>query len=168
MKFIDEAKIEVHSGAGGHGCVSFRREKYIAKGGPDGGDGGDGGSVYLEGDQRLNTLVNFRFNKIYRAKSGGSGMGAQRTGKSAEDLIIHVPLGTLVYIEETKECIGDIKKDKQRVLVAKGGYHGIGNARYKSSTNRAPRQCSPGKPGESRRLYLELQVLAEVGLIWAA
>lgn len=165
MKFVDEGKIRVAAGDGGNGCVSFRREKYIPKGGPDGGDGGDGGSVYLEADTGLNTLADFRFQKSFRAERGQNGMGSSCTGKSGEDLVVPVPVGTLVRDAETAEVIGDVVKPGQRLLVAKGGFHGLGNIRYKSSTNRAPRQNSPGTPGEQRILDLELNVLADVGLL---
>jgi GTPase len=165
MKFVDEASIQVVAGDGGDGCVSFRREKYIPFGGPNGGDGGDGGSVYLVADVNLNTLVDFRYQRIHRAKRGGNGMGKDMTGRSGEDLLVRVPVGTRVFDAETEEAIGELLDDGQRVLVAQGGFHGIGNARYKSSTNRAPRQFKPGTPGERRSLFLELILLADVGLL---
>ena len=165
MKFVDEAQIKVDAGDGGNGCVSFRREKYVPKGGPDGGDGGDGGSVYLQGNTGLNTLADFRFQRAYRAERGTNGMGANCTGKSGEDLIVQVPVGTLVHDADTGEMIGDVLKEGQRLLVAKGGFHGLGNARFKSSTNRTPYQSKPGTPGEARDLALELNVLADVGLL---
>jgi len=165
MKFIDEAKIEVHAGKGGDGCLSFRREKYIPKGGPDGGDGGDGGSIYLVGDSGLNTLVNFRFKRIFKAKNGRSGSGNDRKGSSGEDLYIKVPLGTLIYDHETHELLGDIVKHDQILKVAQGGFHGLGNTRFKSSINRAPRKTTKGTAGESRELFLELKILADVGLL---
>ena len=165
MKFVDEAVIQVEAGDGGSGCVSFRREKFIPKGGPDGGDGGDGGSVYLVGDADLNTLVDFRHHRRHRAERGQNGMGRNRTGRSGADLLIRVPLGTRVRDTDTGELIGELLTDDQRLLVAQGGFHGIGNARYKSSTNRAPRQFSPGTPGERRELQLELILLADVGLL---
>ena len=165
MKFVDEATIQVDAGKGGNGSLSFRREKYIEFGGPDGGDGGDGGSVYLIGETNLNTLADFRFTRSYRADSGEQGKRRNMTGKSGEDIYIKVPLGTLVYDEDTEELIGDVVKENQTLLVAQGGFHGIGNARFKSSTNRAPRQTTLGTPGESRRLKLELKVLADVGLL---
>lgn len=165
MKFVDEATITVVAGDGGRGCLSFRREKFIPFGGPDGGDGGDGGSVYLVGDSDLNTLVDFRFQRRFQAKNGQAGMGANCTGKKGEDIFIPVPLGTLVYEAETDYCLGDIKQKDDHLLVAQGGFHGLGNTRYKSSTNRTPRQTSPGSTGESRRLRLELRVLADVGLL---
>ena len=165
MKFVDEASIEVIAGDGGSGCVSFRRERFIPRGGPDGGDGGDGGSVYLAVDANLNTLADFRHTRMFRAERGGNGMGRNRTGRSGDDLHIAVPPGTLVYDAQTEEQLGDLTGATTRLLVAKGGYHGLGNTRYKSSTNRAPRQSTPGKPGERRGLRLELKVLADVGLL---
>ena len=165
MKFVDEATIRVEAGKGGDGCLSFRREKYIPRGGPDGGDGGDGGSVYLEADEGLNTLVDFRHSRLYRAEKGQAGMGKERIGRKGEDLVIQVPLGTRVYDDDTEELIGDITEGGQRLLVAQGGFHGLGNTRYKSSTNRAPRQFTKGSAGEQRNLRLELQVLADVGLL---
>lgn len=164
MKFIDEAFITVEAGKGGSGCLSFRREKYIPMGGPDGGDGGDGGSVYLKADAHQNTLAAFRYQKYQRAANGQPGMGALRRGKSGEDLIISVPLGTIVFDRETEECLGDLTQEGQLLCVAQGGFHGLGNARYKSSTNRAPRQTSSGSVGERRELKLELSILADVGL----
>jgi len=165
MKFVDEATIKVQAGKGGNGIVSFRREKYIELGGPDGGDGGDGGSVFLIGDVNLNTLVDFRYSRQYRAESGGTGGRRRMTGKSGDDLYIKVPLGTMVFDEETEEQIGDVTAHEQVLCVAKGGFHGIGNVRYKSSTNRAPRQAKPGTPGEARTLKMEMKVLADVGLL---
>lgn len=165
MKFVDEATIKVISGDGGNGCVHFRREKYIPKGGPDGGDGGDGGDVYLVGDNNINTLVDFRTVRTYHAEDGKAGKGGNCTGKSGENAYIHVPVGTLVYDTDTEELIGDIITDGQQLLVAKGGWHGLGNTRFKSSVNRAPRQHTPGTPGERREIKLELKVLADVGLL---
>ncbi len=165
MKFVDEATIKVISGDGGNGCMSFRREKYIPRGGPDGGDGGDGGDVFLVGDHNINTLVDFRTVRTYHAEDGKSGKGANRTGKSGEDSYIPVPVGTLIYDVDTEELIGDIVKQDQTLLVAKGGWHGLGNARFKSSTNRAPRKTTPGSDGERRQLKMELKVLADVGLL---
>ena len=165
MKFVDQATIRVEAGKGGDGCLSFRREKYIAKGGPDGGDGGDGGSVYLSVDEGLNTLVDFRHMRLFRAKNGQPGMGRDRIGKSAEDLMINVPSGTLIYDDDTDELIGDLVDKNDRLLVAQGGFHGLGNARFKSSVNRAPRKTTKGSPGEERNLRMELQVLADVGLL---
>ncbi len=165
MKFVDEALIRVEAGAGGHGCVSFRREKYLPFGGPDGGDGGDGGSVYLQAETGLNTLADFRYTRVFRAQRGRDGMGSDRTGKSGADLFIKTPVGTVAYDSDTGELLGDLIRPGQTLLVARGGRHGLGNARYKSSTNRAPRQSKPGAPGEVRQLRLELQVLADVGLL---
>ncbi len=165
MKFVDEAMIFVEAGDGGNGCLSFWREKYVPRGGPDGGDGGDGGSIYLIVDEGLNTLADFRYQKKFRAESGKKGEGGERIGKSGEDLYIKVPLGTLVYDADTQELIGDMIKKEDVLLVAKGGFHGLGNARFKSSTNRAPRQTTKGSLGEKRKLHLELQVLADVGLL---
>jgi GTP-binding protein len=165
MKFVDEAPIRVQAGKGGNGCLSFRREKYIAKGGPDGGDGGDGGSVLLRADDSLNTLVDYRFQRSYQAENGEQGQGRNCTGKSAADLILNVPVGTTVIDEDTEEVLGDLTEAGQLLKVAQGGFHGLGNTRYKSSTNRAPRQTSPGSEGESRNLRLELKVLADVGLV---
>jgi GTPase len=165
MKFVDEAEIEVHAGKGGDGCLSFRREKYVPRGGPDGGDGGDGGSVYLVGDAGLNTLVDFRYQRLFRAANGQGGQGSQCSGKSGDDLDVPVPVGTLVYDKDTNELLGDITSVGQRLLVAKGGFHGLGNTRFKSSVNQAPRKITKGTPGDVRRLGLELQVLADVGLL---
>ncbi|RMG53787.1 MAG: Obg family GTPase CgtA [Gammaproteobacteria bacterium] len=165
MKFVDEAIIKVKAGDGGNGIVSFRREKYIPKGGPDGGDGGDGGSVYLEADPSLNTLVDFRTRRFFEAERGENGRGRNQTGRSGEDRVIPVPVGTEVYDEETGELIGDLTAPGQRLKVAQGGFHGLGNTRFKSSVNRAPRQCTQGSPGEARTLRLELKVLADVGLL---
>jgi GTP-binding protein len=165
MKFIDEATIEVRAGDGGNGCVSFRREKYIPFGGPDGGDGGDGGSIYFEADSAVNTLADFRHSRKFLAERGQNGMGKNRTGKSGADLIVKVPVGTLVYEEDTGELVGDLVRHGERLLVARGGFHGLGNTRFKSSTNRAPRQSKPGTPGEVRHLQLELKLLADVGLL---
>ena len=138
MKFVDEATIEVTAGKGGNGCVSFRREKYVPRGGPDGGDGGDGGSVYLEGDVALNTMIDYRYTRRFRADNGEAGRGRNCSGKSGEDLILPVPLGTTVLDEDTGEVLGDIRETGERLLVAQGGFHGLGNTRYKSSVNRAP------------------------------
>lgn len=165
MKFVDEATIRVEAGDGGNGCVSFRREKYIPRGGPDGGDGGDGGSVYLQGDEGLNTLADFRFQRMHRAVRGQNGMGREKTGRKGEDRIIPVPIGTLAYDDETDELIGEIVRDGEQLLVAQGGFHGLGNVRFKSSTNRAPRRSTDGSQGEKRFLRLELKVLADVGLL---
>ena len=165
MKFVDEATIEVTAGKGGNGCVSFRREKFVPRGGPDGGDGGDGGSVYMAGDDALNTMIDYRYTRRFRAESGEAGRGRNCSGKSGNDLVLPVPLGTTVLDEASGEVLGDIRKAGERLLVAQGGFHGLGNTRYKSSINRAPRQNSPGTEGESRQLKLELKVLADVGLL---
>ncbi len=165
MKFVDEAHISVEAGKGGNGCVSFRREKFIPFGGPNGGDGGDGGSVILRADENVNTLIDFRYTRVFKAGNGEKGMGSDCTGKSAEDLVIRVPVGTLIYDEDTDEVLGDLTTHHQTLKVAQGGFHGIGNARFKSSTNRAPRQFTPGSPGEKRNLRLELKLLADVGLL---
>ncbi len=165
MKFVDEATIRVEAGKGGNGCLSFRREKYIEKGGPDGGDGGDGGNVFLIGDQALNTLVDYRFQPRYRAQKGEHGKGSDRTGAKGDSIELKVPLGTSIFDDETGDYIGDINKVGDRMLVAKGGKHGLGNTRFKSSTNRAPRQTTDGEPGEVRSLRLELKLIADVGLL---
>ncbi len=165
MKFVDEATITVTAGKGGPGCVSFRREKYIPKGGPDGGDGGDGGSVWLQGDSGLNTLADFRHARHFKARNGEPGAGRQKTGRSADDVHIRVPLGTIVVNQETGERIGEVTGHDQTMLVARGGHGGRGNINFKSSTNRTPRQSTPGTAGEERKLHLELKVLADVGLL---
>lgn len=165
MRFVDETKIKVIAGDGGNGVVSFRREKFIPRGGPDGGDGGDGGSVYLVGSHDLNTLSDFRTIRTYTAQQGKKGSGRNMTGKKGDDLLVPVPNGTLVYDENTSELIGDITEHGQKLLVAQGGWHGLGNTRFKSSVNRTPRQCTEGTPGERRELRLELKVLADVGLL---
>lgn len=165
MQFVDEAQIRVQAGRGGNGVASFRREKYIPFGGPNGGDGGDGGSVYLQADRNLNTLVDFRFTKDFKAQNGQAGMGQQKTGRAGEDLYIPVPVGTMVRDLETQEQIGDLVEEGQTMLVARGGKHGLGNVHFKSSTNRTPRQCTPGDAGDVRQLQLELAVLADVGLL---
>jgi GTP-binding protein len=165
MKFVDEASLRVIAGNGGSGCVSFRREKYIPRGGPDGGDGGNGGSVFLVGRANLNTLADFRVDRKFQAGKGESGAGRNRTGKSGDDLMVAVPCGTRVFERDTGELIGDITGDQQRLLVAAGGHGGKGNARFKSSTNRAPRRLTPGTPAERRSLRLELTLLADVGLL---
>lgn len=165
MKFIDEATIHVAAGDGGNGCVSFRREKFIPFGGPNGGDGGDGGSVFMVADENINTLVDFRYERRYQAQRGENGKGSDCTGKKGDDLVIRVPVGTMIYDNDTGELIADLVAAGQQVLVAQGGWHGIGNTRFKSSTNRAPRQSTPGTPGEQRELRLELKLLADVGLL---
>jgi GTP-binding protein len=165
MKFVDEAIIHIYAGKGGDGCLSFRREKYIPFGGPNGGDGGDGGSVYLEADPGMNTLVDYRFNRLHRAENGRPGQGSNCTGRSGDDLVLSVPVGTIVWNLETGEQIADIKEPGERALVAQGGFHGLGNLRYKTSVNRAPRQTTKGTLGEERELRLELRLLADVGLL---
>ena len=165
MKFVDEAIIKVESGKGGKGIVSFRREKYIPFGGPNGGDGGDGGSVYLQATSDINTLVDFRHSRFYKGENGQSGQTKEKTGRKGEDLIISVPIGTMVYDQDSNEFLGDLAKEGEKLLVAKGGFHGLGNTRYKSSTNRAPRQHTSGDPVEIRNILMELKVLADVGLL---
>ncbi|SFN44750.1 Obg family GTPase CgtA [Marinobacter pelagius] len=165
MKFVDEATIIVEAGKGGHGCLSFRREKYVPKGGPDGGDGGDGGSVYLEADGSLNTLIDYRFQRKYKAQNGEPGSGRNCTGTKGEDLVLPVPVGTTVVDMDTHEVLGDLTHEGQRLKVAQAGFHGLGNTRFKSSVNRAPRQTTKGSEGEARNLRLELKVLADVGLL---
>ena len=165
MKFVDEAVIRVEAGRGGNGCMSFRREKFIPWGGPDGGDGGDGGSVILRAEASMNTLVDFRFVKAYNARVGEPGRGANCRGKSAEDLILNVPVGTTVVDEDTQEVLGDLVAAGDLLKVVQGGFHGLGNTRFKSSTNRSPRQFTRGSDGEIRNLRLELKVLADVGLL---
>lgn len=165
MKFVDEVLINVKAGDGGNGCMSFRREKFIEFGGPNGGDGGDGGSVFLEADHNLNTLLDYRYKRKFNAQRGENGRGSDCTGAKGEDLILKVPVGTAVVDADTQEVIGDLVEDGQRLLVAQGGWHGLGNTRFKSSTNRAPRQTTNGSTGEARNLKLELKVLADVGLL---
>lgn len=165
MKFVDEALIRIEAGNGGHGCLSFRREKFVPKGGPDGGDGGDGGSVYLKACKNLNTLIDFRYKRKFKAENGEPGMGSNCAGKKGNDLIINVPMGTLAYDVDTGQLIADVNQAGQLYPIAAGGFHGLGNARYKSSVNRAPRKTSPGSLGDSRHVRLELRVLADVGLL---
>ncbi|MEO1201885.1 MAG: Obg family GTPase CgtA [Pseudomonadota bacterium] len=165
MKFVDEATIRVQAGNGGHGCLSFRREKYVERGGPDGGDGGYGGSVYLIADAGMNTLADFRVARKFRAESGQGGAGRNMTGRSGKDLDVKVPCGTVVHDVDTGETICDLTEAGQRQKVAEGGKGGLGNTRFKSSTNRAPRKTTNGTPGEGRHLALELRVLADVGLL---
>jgi len=165
VKFVDEAPIDVRAGKGGHGCLSFRREKYIPKGGPDGGDGGDGGAVILETDASLNTLVDYRYQRHYQAQNGEPGKGKNCTGRKGQNLVLKVPVGTTVIDTENGEILGDLIVVGQQLVVASGGFHGLGNTRFKSSTNRAPRQTTPGGDGESLKLRLELKVLADVGLL---
>jgi GTP-binding protein len=165
MKFVDEAEIVVEAGKGGNGCMSFLRLKFIERGGPDGGDGGDGGSVILVADASLNTLVDFRFQPRYRAESGENGGKTNCSGLGGQDLLVRVPVGTSVYEADTQELMGDLLHPGQRLLVAQGGAHGLGNARFKSSVNRSPRKTTSGKPGEVRRLQLQLKLVADVGLL---
>ncbi|MBU0751863.1 MAG: GTPase ObgE [Gammaproteobacteria bacterium] len=165
MKFFDEAKIEVIAGDGGNGAASFRREKFIPFGGPDGGDGGRGGSIWAIADRNLNTLIDFRYTRIFRAERGENGRGADCYGKGGGDMELRVPVGTVVSDLQTSEIIADLDHDGKRALIAKGGQGGLGNLHFKSSTNRAPRQCTPGQVGDHRELKLELKVLADVGLL---
>jgi GTP-binding protein len=165
MKFIDEAKIQVKAGDGGNGCASFRREKYIPRGGPDGGDGGIGGSIYAIADRNVNTLVEYRFARSHRAQRGENGRGSDCYGKGGDDMVLHMPVGTVITDIESGQIIADLAADGQKALIAKGGKGGLGNLHFKSSTNRAPRQCTPGTEGEERELALELKVLADVGLL---
>ena len=165
MKFIDEARIEIHAGKGGDGAVSFRREKFVPRGGPDGGDGGRGGSITAIADRNINTLVDYRFARIHRARDGEKGMGRQCNGKGADDILLRMPVGTMITDAETGEVIADLAEHGSTAVLGRGGKGGRGNVNYKSSTNRAPRQFTPGEPGESRMLRLELKVLADVGLL---
>jgi GTPase len=165
VKFIDEAYIEVIAGDGGNGAASFRREKYVPRGGPDGGDGGRGGSIFALADRNINTLVDYRFARIHRAKRGENGRGADQYGHGADDIVLRMPVGTVITDANGGELIADLDRDGARALVAKGGKGGLGNLHFKSSTNRAPRQTTPGEKGEERRLHLELKVLADVGLL---
>ncbi|CAL4324263.1 GTPase ObgE/CgtA [Buchnera aphidicola (Protaphis terricola)] len=165
MKFIDQVIIQVIAGNGGDGCVNFRREKYIPKGGPDGGDGGDGGNVWIKSNNNLNTLVDFRFKKIFKAKNGENGSKKNCSGKKGDDITIYVPIGTKVINYQTRELICDLIKNKQKVLIAKGGWHGLGNTRFKSSTNRTPKKRTLGSIGEKRKIQLELLLIADVGTL---
>src|SRR6266853_5577241 len=165
MKFVDEARIEIHSGKGGDGIVSFRREKNVPRGGPDGGDGGRGGSVYAVADRNINTLVEYRFARIHRARDGERGRGAQCNGKGADDVVLRVPSGTVITNAETGETVADLAVHEEVALLAQGGKGGLGNVNFKSSTNRTPRKATPGEPGEHRTLRLELRLLADVGLL---
>ena len=165
MKFIDEATIRVFAGDGGNGIASFRREKYEPMGGPNGGDGGRGGSIYVESDENINTLIDFRFVKNYRAKRGENGRSAECYGAKGDDLILRVPVGTVITEKQTGEVLADFENHGEKLIIANGGKGGLGNVHFKSSTNRAPRQCTQGDPGEEFELYLELKVLADVGLL---
>src|SRR5258708_9178397 len=165
MKFVDEARIEIHAGDGGDGIVSFRREKNVPRGGPDGGDGGSGGSVYAVADRNVNTLVEYRFARIHRARDGERGRGAQCSGKGADDVVLRVPAGTVIADAETGETVADLAVHEQVALLARGGKGGLGNVNFKSSTNRTPRNATPGEPCEPRTLSLELKVLADAGLL---
>ena len=165
MKFFDEARIEVLAGDGGNGCTSFRREKYIPLGGPDGGDGGKGACIWVVADRNLNTLIDFRYTRVFRGQKGEHGRGSDCYGKGGEDMELRMPVGTVITDIDSGEAIADLDKDGKRVLIAKGGNGGLGNIHFKSSTNRAPRQSTPGTPGEQRNLQLELKVLADVGLL---
>jgi GTPase len=165
MRFIDEATIEVVAGDGGNGSASFRREKYIPRGGPDGGDGGHGGSIYAVADRNINTLIDYRYARLHRAKRGENGRGADQYGKGADDIVLRMPVGTVISDADTGELIADLAAHGQKAQIAKGGKGGLGNIHFKSSTNRAPRQFTPGEEGERRRVHLELKVLADVGLL---
>ena len=165
MKFLDQAKIYIKAGDGGKGCVAFRREKFVEFGGPNGGDGGDGGSVYFEAVENLNTLIDFRYQQHFKAQKGQQGMGSEMTGYKGEDLIIKVPVGTEIVADDGETIIADMVKKGERFLIAKGGKGGLGNARFKSSTNQAPRQSTPGTEGEEIWVWLRLKIIADVGLI---
>ncbi len=163
--FIDEAKINVKAGDGGNGCMAFRREKFVPRGGPSGGDGGKGGDVIMESSERHNTLVHFRFNPEYKAERGRHGEGSNKTGREGGDIVLKVPVGTIVYDDSTGERIHDFSNSDDRIVVARGGRGGRGNARFATSTHQAPRECEPGRPGEERTLRLELKLLADIGLV---
>ena len=165
MKFFDEAHIEVIAGDGGNGVASFRREKYIPRGGPSGGDGGHGGSIWAVADRNLNTLIDFRYKRVFRAERGGNGQGSDCYGKGGEDMVMAVPVGTVIRDAISNELVADLDVDGKRALIAQGGKGGLGNLHFKSSTNRAPRQCTPGEEGEKRELLMELRVLADVGML---
>ena len=165
MKFIDEARIRVEAGDGGNGCCSFLRLKFMPEGGPDGGDGGNGGSIIMQADEGINTLIDYRYARLHKAPNGHKGRGCNCFGKAGDDIILRVPVGTVIYEHDTEELIADLAQHGQTVCVAKGGAHGIGNARFKSSVNRSPTRTIPGSPGEKRNLRLELKVLADVGLL---
>jgi len=165
MKFLDQAKIYVKAGNGGSGSASFRREKFVEFGGPDGGDGGDGGSVTLISESNLNTLIDFRFQQHFRAERGQDGMGKKKTGKAGKDLVLKVPVGTQIFEEDNNTLIDDLKQEGQKIVIAQGGKHGLGNVRFKSSTNRAPRRKTDGSKGESFCIWLQLKVIADIGII---
>ena len=165
MKFLDEAKIYVRSGSGGAGCVSFRREKFIEFGGPNGGDGGRGGDVWAEAVENLNTLIDFRYQQHFKAKNGQPGMGQDRTGANGDDIVVRVPVGTEIYEEDGSTLVADLDRSGAKILIARGGNGGFGNTHFKSSTNRAPRQANPGQPGEERCLWLRLKLIADAGLV---
>ena len=165
MKFLDEAKVYIASGAGGNGCISFRREKFIEFGGPNGGDGGKGGNVVVEAVNGLNTLIDYRYQQHFKAQRGGNGMGQDRAGANGKDVVLKVPIGTQVYEEDGETLIADLTEVAQRVTISKGGNGGFGNAHFKSSTNRAPRHANPGQPGEERTIRLRLKLIADAGLI---
>ncbi|QIQ41408.1 MAG: Obg family GTPase CgtA [Buchnera aphidicola (Aphis urticata)] len=165
MKFIDQTIIQVIAGNGGNGCIHFRREKYIPKGGPDGGDGGDGGNIWIESNNNLNTLIDFRFKKIFQAEHGADGFKRNCSGKKGHDITIYVPIGTKIINYQTREIIDDLVQNKQKILIAKGGWHGLGNSRFKSSINRTPRQRTLGSIGEKRHIQLELLLIADVGTL---
>lgn len=165
MKFIDHTVIQVIAGNGGNGCVNFRREKYVPKGGPDGGDGGDGGNIWIESNNNLNTLIDFRFKKVFQAPHGTNGLKRNCSGKKGDDITIYVPIGTKIINYQTREIIDDLTEDKQKILIAKGGWHGLGNTRFKSSINRTPKQRTLGLIGENRYIQLELLLIADVGTL---
>jgi len=165
MKFLDQARVYIKSGAGGDGCLSFRREKYVAMGGPDGGDGGNGGSVWVECVDNLNTLIDFRYQQHYKGGRGIGGMGRDRSGKSGDDVVLRVPPGTQVFAEDNETLIGDLTEPGERLLLAQGGNGGFGNARFKTSTNQAPRRINPGEPGEETEIWLRLKLIADAGLV---
>src|SRR5262249_29388394 len=165
MKFLDEAKVYIRSGDGGNGCVSFRREKFIEFGGPNGGDGGNGGDVIAEAVEGLNTLIDYRYQQHFKAKTGGGGMGKDRHGANGADIVLKVPVGTQIYEEDGENLLGDLDKAGERVMLAKGGNGGFGNARFKSSTNRAPRHANPGQPGEERTIRLRMKLIADAGVV---
>ena len=165
MKFVDEAKIELHAGKGGDGVAAFRREKFVPKGGPSGGDGGRGGSVFIRASRDINTLLEYRFKRLFRARNGENGQGKDCYGKSGSDLVLEVPMGTLVYDDQNNLLVFDLKQDGQKELICKGGKGGLGNIHFKSSTNRAPRQFTFGEAGETISIRMELSVLADIGLL---